>query len=126
MNYFLIVSIDLLQSYVDSLCDGDGEGDDGDGEDSSYDSDQDNEAPRHHDVSRTASDTLGAEFAEYVSLPPQGYLAKVEFGLKLGYTERHVQAALQKLGPNPGQNDLLAVSILVVYHKPILGLQTGR
>lgn len=102
----------LLQSYVDSLCDGDGEGDDGD-EDSSYDSDQENDTPRHQDVSRTASDTLGAEFAEYVSLPPQGYLAKVEFGLKLGYTERHVQAALQKLGPNPGQNDLLAVSIVL-------------
>ncbi|XP_046674144.1 endoribonuclease ZC3H12A-like isoform X1 [Homalodisca vitripennis] len=97
-----------VQNFVDTLCEGETEGDDGEGEDSSYDSDQDNELPRHQDVSRTASDTLGAEFAEYVSLPPQGYLAKVEFGLKLGYTERHVQAALQKLGPNPGQNDLLA------------------
>jgi len=28
--------------------------------------------------------------------------------LKLGYTERLVQAALQKLGPDPGQNELLA------------------
>jgi len=36
-----------------------------------------------------------------------GYAAKVEFGLKLGYTESLVQAALQKLGPNPGQNELL-------------------
>lgn len=102
------------QNYIDSLCEGEPDGEDAEGEDSSYDSDQENELPRHHEVSRTASDTLGAEFAEYVSLPPQGYLAKVEFGLKLGYTERHVQAALQKLGPNPGQNDLLAVSITVI------------
>lgn len=28
--------------------------------------------------------------------------------MKLGYTERLVQAALQKLGPEPGQNELLA------------------
>ncbi|XP_054268456.1 endoribonuclease ZC3H12A-like isoform X2 [Macrosteles quadrilineatus] len=114
-----------VNSYVDSLCDGDGEGDDGD-EDSSYDSDQENDTPRHHDVSRTASDTLGAEFAEYVSLPPQGYLAKVEFGLKLGYTERHVQAALQKLGPNPGQNDLLAELIkLGAQTPPRLGSESS-
>lgn len=32
----------------------------------------------------------------------------MEFALKLGYTERLVQAALQKLGPDPGQNELLA------------------
>jgi len=32
----------------------------------------------------------------------------VEFALKLGYTEKLVQAALQKLGPDPGQNELLA------------------
>lgn len=32
----------------------------------------------------------------------------MEFALKLGYTERLVQAALQKLGPEPGQNELLA------------------
>lgn len=98
----------MLQNYIDSLCEGEVEGGD-DGEDSSYDSDQENEQPKHSDVSRTTSDTLAAEFAEYVSAPQQRYLAKVEFGLKLGYTERHVQAALQKLGPNPGQNDLLAV-----------------
>lgn len=40
------------------------------GEDSSYDSDYEAEdLASHHDVSRTASDTLGAEFAEYVSRP---------------------------------------------------------
>jgi ribonuclease ZC3H12 len=36
-----------------------------------------------------------------------GYAAKVEFGLKLGYTESLVQAALQKLGAQvPRQQDL--------------------
>lgn len=40
------------------------------GEDSSYDSDYEAEdSASHQDVSRTASDTLGAEFAEYVSGP---------------------------------------------------------
>ncbi|XP_069705399.1 ribonuclease ZC3H12A-like isoform X2 [Periplaneta americana] len=109
-----------VQSYVDTLCNTEREdrascG----GEDSSYDSDYEaDDLASHHDVSRTASDTLGAEFAEYVSGPQQtpsqppqqgsaGYAARVEFGLKLGYTEPLVQAALQKLGPNPGQNELL-------------------
>lgn len=32
----------------------------------------------------------------------------MEFALKLGYTEKLVQAALLKLGPDPGQNELLA------------------
>ncbi|PSN54908.1 hypothetical protein C0J52_01689 [Blattella germanica] len=113
----------MPKSYVDTLCNTEREdrascG----GEDSSYDSDYEaEELASHHDVSRTASDTLGAEFAEYVSGPQQtpsqpnsqqqqgssGYAARVEFGLKLGYTEPLVQAALQKLGPNPGQNELL-------------------
>lgn len=71
-------------------------------------------SPAHPDVSRTTSDTLAAEFAEYVTIqgpsPTQspGYTARVEFALKLGYTEKLVQAALQKLGPDPGQNELLA------------------
>ena len=103
-------------------------------EDSSYDSDYEAEdsigsigsaavhaqldsqvsSSTHSDVSRTTSDTLAAEFAEYVTVqgpsPCQspGYTARVEFGLKLGYTERLVQAALEKLGPDPGQNELLA------------------
>lgn len=41
----------------------------------------------------------------------QGYLhytSKVEFGLKLGYTESQVQTALVKLGPQADQNELLA------------------
>lgn len=36
------------------------------------------------------------------------FIFRVEFALKLGYTEKHVQAALQKLGPSPTQNELLA------------------
>ncbi|XP_043261707.1 ribonuclease ZC3H12A-like [Colletes gigas] len=102
-----------------------------DAEDSSYDSDYEVEdliastnvhspvelqvsASNHSDVSRTISDTLAAEFAEYVTVqgsPPiqsPGYTARVEFALKLGYTERLVQTALQKLGPDPEQNELLA------------------
>uniref|UniRef100_T1JAT3 C3H1-type domain-containing protein n=1 Tax=Strigamia maritima TaxID=126957 RepID=T1JAT3_STRMM len=109
-------------------------------EDSSYDSDLDNsdpvsprsaaEAPSafHDDVSRTVSDTLAAEYAEYVNSAPNDeeneykkrmsevesillephYTSRVEFALKLGYTEHQVQIALQKLGPHPGQNELLA------------------
>lgn len=34
-------------------------------------------------------------------------VCRVEFALKLGYTEKLVQAALQKLGPSPTQNELL-------------------
>ncbi|XP_076242849.1 zinc finger CCCH-type containing protein regnase 1 isoform X2 [Calliopsis andreniformis] len=102
-----------------------------DAEDSSYDSDYEVEdlipstnvhsqvelqvsSSSHSGVSRTTSDTLAAEFAEYVTIegsPPTqspGYTARVEFALKLGYTERLVQTALQKLGPDPEQNELLA------------------
>lgn len=32
----------------------------------------------------------------------------MEFALKLGYTEKLVQTALQKLGSSPDQNELLA------------------
>lgn len=85
------------------------------GEDSSYDSDyegSEEQTHSHDDVSRTVSDTLGQEFSEYVSTAPpadSAYQSRVEFALKLGYTEKLVQAALQKLGPNPEQNELLAV-----------------
>ncbi|XP_076317104.1 putative ribonuclease ZC3H12C isoform X2 [Tachypleus tridentatus] len=90
-------------------------------EDSSYDSDYENgenASPRdgHDDVSRTVSDTLKAEYAEYVTTPEElqsliahpNYASRVEFALKLGYTELQVQTALQKLGPQAGQNELLA------------------
>lgn len=115
-------------------------------EDSSYDSECDADAV-HEQVSRTTSDTLGQEYADYVSHPviqPQlaankyqlpstqqplpsvqaqqqqqsqssvsdskapSYTQRVEFALKLGYTERLVQTALARLGPNPAQNELLA------------------
>ncbi|KAF5288773.1 hypothetical protein FQA39_LY15264 [Lamprigera yunnana] len=102
--------ISRLQKYVDEIC---REGCAGvvAGEDSSYDSDYEADPPRHQDVSRTTSDTLAAEYAEYVQTIPDsspGYTARVEFALKLGYTEKLVQAALQKLGPSPAQNELLA------------------
>lgn len=111
---------------------------------------------QHEDVSRTVSDTLAAEFSEYVCVhnpsfqrlketghddspdeedddededeedddsdgePPvtqsggmacvtdPSYSSRVEFALKLGYTELQVQKALAKLGAQPAQNELLA------------------
>lgn len=136
MNFDLNIGIVFLcfQNYVNSLCDeveideklkscvhGGGGGNYsslGGGDDSSYDSDYEGSEEQthgHNDVSRTVSDTLGQEFSEYVSTAPSAqpdfaYQSKVEFALKLGYTEKLVQAALQKLGPNPEQNELLAVS----------------
>ncbi|XP_044759825.1 probable ribonuclease ZC3H12C isoform X2 [Coccinella septempunctata] len=100
-----------IEKYVDDIC---GEGYTGGvaGEDSCYDSDYEADAPaRHQDVSRTTSDTLAAEYVDYIQTSPDsdpGYITRVEFALKLGYTERQVQAALQKLGPAPAQNELLA------------------
>lgn len=108
----------------------------------------------HDDVSRTPSETLAAEFAEYVTLrkataasptttttfaqpPPQqqqhqykqqqqqplpdsdqhfdleqiirdpAYNSKVEFALRLGYSESLMQRALMKLGHGAGQNQIL-------------------
>lgn len=99
-------------------------------EDSSYDSECDADTS-HEQVSRTTSDTLGQEFAEYVSqpLPSQtvtkqvdtspSYIQRVEFALKLGYTEKLVQAALNRLGSDPAQNELLAELIK-------LGAQQGN
>lgn len=99
-----------FQLYMDSLAVTEGE-------DSSYDSECDADSS-HEQVSRTTSDTLGQEFAEYVSQPTQiitknlepspSYIQRVEFALKLGYTEKLVQAALQRLGTDPAQNELLA------------------
>lgn len=84
-------------------------------DDSSYDSDfggdDDTNSTNfsHHDISRTTSDTLGAEYADYISAA--AYKSRVDFALKLGYTERLVQAALNKLGTEPTQDQLLAVCI---------------
>ncbi|BES87709.1 Zc3h12a-like Ribonuclease NYN domain [Nesidiocoris tenuis] len=124
-----------VQKHIERLCGGNGKESETGGEDSSYDSDFEheagdaegddppgsNESAQHPDVSRTTSDTLGAEFAEYVSSDAQGYTSRLEFALKLGYTERHVQAALQKLGPTPGQNELLAELIKIGAHAQPLG-----
>lgn len=104
----------IPQNFLDSLsaCD----------VDSSYDSDDDETGDdiSHEQVSRTSSDTLGQEFAEYVNQSDPstatklatksspGYTQRVEFALKLGYTERLVQAALSRLGTSPAQNELLA------------------
>ena len=87
-------------------------------EDSSYDSDSEAASAEHEDVTRTVSDTLGAEFAEYVTSagstePAVDYASKVEFACKLGYTEEHVQRALRKLGAHPGNNDFLEELIRV-------------
>ncbi|KAI1286839.1 putative ribonuclease ZC3H12C [Halotydeus destructor] len=83
----------------------------------------------HDDLCRTVSDTLAAEYSEYVTrikttpfgqqwdnqvspldeyISDSNYTSKVEFGLKLGYTEEQVQIALVRLGPSAGQNELLA------------------
>lgn len=100
-------------------------------EDSSYDSECDTDVQYHEQVSRTASDTLGQEFAEYVSQTQTvtttakkldaspSYVQRVEFALKLGYTERLVQTALTRLGADPTQNELLAELIK-------LGAQQGN
>ncbi|XP_015783320.1 myosin-G heavy chain-like isoform X2 [Tetranychus urticae] len=102
----------------------------------------------HDEISRTVSDTLAAEYRDYVTIkrttptsveifnPPlsstlsssstsslvkdevlslcddpivddSNYNARVEFGLKLGYTESQVQMALVKVGPFAAQNELL-------------------
>lgn len=118
----LTESFSFPQCYVDSLdelqlqtldeCSND---------DSSYDSDfggdDDTSSSQHfgghHDISRTTSDTLGAEYADYVSAA--AYKSRVDFALKLGYTERLVQTAISKLGPEPTQDQLLAVSLQTIY-----------
>ncbi|GBP30569.1 Probable ribonuclease ZC3H12B [Eumeta japonica] len=103
------------------------------GEDSSYDSECEDEGA-HRTASRTPSDTLAAEFAEYVTVasphqspmpapaPPQHYAplnqAKIEFALKLGYSELVARTALQRLGPDPPQNELLAELIKLGASQP--------
>ena len=81
-------------------------------DDSSYDSDGSDsfsqKPQKHDDVSRTSSDTLSAEYSEYVTHNNDEHLSKIEFGLKLGYSEDVIHTALEKLHPNPGQNELLA------------------
>lgn len=79
LNLFLLnlkIIIDFnynffLQIYVDNICK-DGCAGSAAGEDSSYDSDYEVDPPgKHQDVSRTTSDTLAAEYAEYVQSTPE-------------------------------------------------------
>ncbi|XP_026746385.1 LOW QUALITY PROTEIN: probable ribonuclease ZC3H12D [Trichoplusia ni] len=88
------------------------------GEDSSYDSECEDESA-HRAASRTPSDTLAAEFAEYVTLTPTPpNQAKIEFAMKLGYSERLARTALQRLGPDPPCNELLAELIKLAAKQP--------
>ncbi|XP_052756977.1 probable ribonuclease ZC3H12B isoform X2 [Galleria mellonella] len=109
-------AIDNTQKYVESSLGWAGER----GEDSSYDSECEDEGA-HRAASRTPSDTLAAEFAEYVTLapaPPQPNQAKIEFAVKLGYSERQAKTALQRLGPDPPRNELLAELIKLAAKQP--------
>ncbi|CAK1587092.1 unnamed protein product [Parnassius mnemosyne] len=104
-----------IQKYVESSLGWAGER----GEDSSYDSECDDDGS-HRAASRTPSDTLAAEFAEYVTLaaPPQPNQAKIDFAVKLGYSERLARTALQRLGPDPPRNELLAELIKLAAKQP--------
>ncbi|KAG1661287.1 putative ribonuclease ZC3H12C [Nymphon striatum] len=108
--------------------------------DSSYDSDgesgQNTTDVFHEDISRTVSETLGAEFAEYINIdtdklvfPPSDSIDdnsdessssdiqdthRIDFALKLGYTEEQIRIAYQKLGDNAEPNELLAELIRLV------------
>ena len=81
--------------------------------DSCYDTDEDScshksgsRSDAHEDVSRTTSDTLAAEHTDQLD-DYDGYVAKKEFAVKLGYTEDLLKSALTKLGPSATQNELL-------------------
>ncbi|XP_072944599.1 probable ribonuclease ZC3H12C isoform X2 [Epargyreus clarus] len=109
-------AIDNTQKYVESSLGWAGER----GEDSSYDSECDDDGG-HRTASRTPSDTLAAEFAEYVTLTPpqpQPNQAKIEFAVKLGYSERLARTALQRLGSDPPRNELLAELIKLAAKRP--------
>lgn len=116
--------IGRIQKYVESSLGWTGER----GEDSSYDSECEDEGA-HRTASRTPSDTLAAEFAEYVTLtptPPQPNQAKIEFAVKLGYSERLARTALQRLGPDPPCNELLAELIKLAAKQPPRALSPPR
>lgn len=44
--------------------------------------------------------------------------AKIEFAVKLGYSERLARTALQRLGPDPPRNELLAELIKLAAKRP--------
>lgn len=47
-----------------------------------------------------------------------GLQAKIEFAVKLGYSERLARTALQRLGPDPPCNELLAELIKLAAKQP--------
>lgn len=69
---------------------------------------------------------LQAEYNDYVTssmfnelINDANYNSKVEFALKLGYTESQVQIAVMKLGPKLTQNELLAELIKLGSHSTV-------
>ncbi|KAG6445076.1 hypothetical protein O3G_MSEX003710 [Manduca sexta] len=115
-SYTIMYATDNSQKYVESSLGWAGER----GEDSSYDSECEDESA-HRAASRTPSDTLAAEFAEYVTLTPSTphpTQVKIEFAVKLGYSERLARTALQRLGPDPPRNELLAELIRLAAQQP--------
>jgi ribonuclease ZC3H12 len=73
--------------------------------DSSYDSDP--EQKPHQPISQKTSETLAQEFAEHITLSPI-FQSRIDFAQKLGYTQSQLTQALEKLGPDPGQDELLS------------------
>ncbi|KAL1464760.1 hypothetical protein WDU94_004378 [Cyamophila willieti] len=72
-------------------------------------------SPHHETLSRQST-------AEY----DPGYSARVDFALKLGYTEDLVQSALGKLGSNPSHNELLAELIKLGAQVPTSFIQESE
>ena len=75
----------------------------------------------HSDVSRTTSDTLGTELDRDEKTPTESYSedikysckfkTRVEFALRLGYTEDQIGSVFDQLGTDIGENDLLSALI---------------
>jgi ribonuclease ZC3H12 len=65
-------------------------------------------------LERTFSDSIGKEFNQQpVHFMDPNYASKLEFALKLGYTEQQVQLVLGRLPMSPTQNELLEELIKV-------------
>ena len=105
-------------------------------EDSSYGSDHDNSSHVREDVSRTASETLAAEYTDYCEASEitttsnykntieairqdKNYEAKVLFALKLGYEKEQLEKALHKLGAKAGNDQILEELIRLQKAKPM-------
>ena len=96
-------------------------------EDSSYGSDHDNGGHAREDVSRTASETLAAEYPDYCEVndieairQDKNYEAKVLFALKLGYEKEQLEKAVMKLGAKAGNDQILEELIRLQKAKPML------